>query len=266
MGVANTGEDGRDTVDQGVGEGQAKRVEIRGDGEGDARRPEASLRFRSSPSPNRGGVCRIPGDVRGVVLHSTEGSLEGALRTFAMQGGVSAHYAIDRDGTVVGIVPEGDVAFHVAAFGNRPALNRRRPAWLVQYDGRFSAVNACTVGIELVGFARTGFTEAQYSALGAMCAGIAMRWGFPADADRVVTHASLQMDRSDPGDAFDWDALWGAVRIASPGGIGGWSEGDREIVEVVRALGADASGVRGWIERLGAYEASSKSGALEDRA
>jgi len=37
-------------------------------------------------------------------------------------------------------------------------------------------------------------------------------------------------------------------------------------VEVVRALGADASGVRGWIERLGAYEASSKSGALEDRA
>ena len=65
MGVANTGEDGRDTVDKGVGEGQAKRVEIRGDGEGDARRPEASLRFRSSPSPNRGGVCRIPGDVRG---------------------------------------------------------------------------------------------------------------------------------------------------------------------------------------------------------
>ena len=183
-----------------------------------------------------------------------------------MQSGVSAHYAIDRDGTVVGIVPEGDVAFHVAAFGNQPALNRRRPAWLVQYDGRFSALNACTVGIELVGFARTGFTEAQYSALGAMCAGIAMRWGFPADADRVVTHASLQMDRSDPGDAFDWDALWGAVRIASPGGIGGWSEGDPEIVEVVRALGADASGVRGWIECLGAYEASSKSGALEDRA
>ncbi|NDF39695.1 MAG: N-acetylmuramoyl-L-alanine amidase, partial [Proteobacteria bacterium] len=120
MGDANTGEDGQDTVDQGVGEGQAKRVEVRGDGEGDARRPEASLRFRSAPSPNRGGVCRIPGDVRGIVLHSTEGSLEGALRTFAMQGGVSAHYAIDRDGTVVGIVPEGDVAFHVAAFGNRP--------------------------------------------------------------------------------------------------------------------------------------------------
>ncbi|MCX5987056.1 MAG: N-acetylmuramoyl-L-alanine amidase [Chloroflexi bacterium] len=200
------------------------------------------------------------------VLHSTEGSLEGALRTFVQQGGVSAHYAIDRDGTVVGIVPEGDVAFHVAAFGNRPALNRRRPEWLVPYDRRFSAVNACTVGIELVGFAHIGFTAAQYASRGAMCAGIALRWGFPPDGAHIVTHASLQMDRSDPGDAFDWDALWGAVRIASPGGIGGWSEGGREIMEVVRALGADASGVRGWIERLGAYEASSKSGALEDRA
>lgn len=220
-------------------------------GEGDGRRPEASLRSWSSPSPNRGGVCRVPGDVRGIVLHSIEGSLEGALRTFARQGGLSAHYAIDCGGTVVGIVLEGDVAFHVAAFGNRPALDRTRPAWLVPYDGWFSAVNARSVGIELVGFARTGFTAAQYASLDAMCAGIAMRWGFPADADRVVTHASLQMDRLDPGDGCDWDALWGAVWTASPGGIGGWSEGDREIVELVWALGADASGVRGWIERLG---------------
>lgn len=242
MGVADIGQGGQAPEGRSVGEG-------------DGRRPEASLRFRSSPSPNRGGVCRVPGDVRAIVLHSTEGSLEGALRTFAQQGGVSAHYAIDRDGMVVGILSEGDVAFHVAAFGNRPALNRMCPAWLVPFDGRFSAMNACTVGIELVGFARTGFTGAQYASLGAMCAGIALRWGFPADADRVVTHASLQMDRSDPGDEFDWDALWGAVWIASPGGIGGWSEGDREIVEVVRALGADAAGVRGWIERLGAYEA-----------
>lgn len=242
MGVAESGQGGQAPVHSSVQD----RV---------GRGPEASLRFRSSRSPNRGGVCRVPGDVRGIVLHSTEGSLEGALRTFAQAGGVSAHYAIDHDGTVVGIVPKGDVAFHVAVFGNRPALHRTRPAWLVPYDGRFSVVNACAVGIELVGFARTGSREAQYASLGTMCAGIGMRWGFPADADHVVTHASLQVDRSDPGDTFDWDALWCAVGTASLGGIGGWSDGDREIVEVVRVLGADASGVRGWIERLGAYEA-----------
>jgi hypothetical protein len=153
----------------------------------------------------------------------------------------------------VTFVPEGDVAFHVAAFGNRPTLNRYRPDWLPAYDGRWSAVNACTVGIELAGFAGRPFTAAQYASLGALCAGIATRWGFVPDASRVVSHASLQADRSDPGDAFDWETLFAVVEELWPRPTP-LPDGDREILELVRGLGADAAGVRGWVEKLGAYE------------
>jgi N-acetyl-anhydromuramyl-L-alanine amidase AmpD len=90
--------------------------------------------------------------------------------------------------------------------------------------------------------------------LGALCAGIATRWGFVADANRVVSHASLQTDRSDPGDAFDWDALFAVIEGSVPNVVA-LPDGDREILEVVHALGADAAGVRGWVERLGAYDA-----------
>lgn len=221
--------------------------------------PDAGLRFwAAAPSPNRGGTCRVPGDVRGIVIHSVEGTMASAVATFAKVGASSAHYGIDTDGTVVAFVPEGDVAFHVAAFGNRPALNRARPAWLPAYDGRWSAVNACTVGIELAGFAGRPFSAAQYASLGALCAGIAVRWGFVPDASRVVSHASLQSDRSDPGEAFDWEALFAAVQASLPTAAT-VSDGDREILEVVRGLGADAAGVRGWVERLGAYEAQGQS-------
>jgi N-acetyl-anhydromuramyl-L-alanine amidase AmpD len=217
--------------------------------------PDAGLRFwAAAPSPNRGGTCRVPGDVRGIVIHSVEGSMASAVATFAKDGGSSAHYGIDTDGTVVAFVPEGDVAFHVAAFGNRPALNRQRPEWLPAYDGRWSSANACTVGIELAGFAGRPFTSAQYESLGALCAGIALRWGFVPDATRVVSHASLQSDRSDPGDAFDWETLFAVIQ-ASTTTMAALSDGDREIIEVVRGLGADAAGVRGWVEKLGAYEA-----------
>jgi len=217
--------------------------------------PDAGLRFwAAAPSPNRGGTCRVPGDVRGIVIHSVEGTMASAVATFAKVGASSAHYGIDTDGTVVAFVPEGDVAFHVAAFGNRPALNRARPEWLPAYDGRWSAVNACTVGIELAGFAGRAFSAAQYASLGALCAGIATRWGFVPDASRVVSHASLQSDRFDPGDAFDWDTLFAAIEASRPKALV-MTDGDREVLEVVRGLGADAAGVRGWIEKLGAYEA-----------
>ncbi len=226
--------------------------------------PDAGLRFRAAASPNRGGTCRVPGDVRGIVIHSVEGTMASAISTFGKSGGSSAHYGIDVDGTVVAFVPEGDVAFHVAAFGNRPALNRGQPDWLPAYDGRWSSVNACTVGIELAGHAGRPFTAAQYAALASLCAGIATRWGFVPSRDRVVSHGSLQVDRSDPGDAFDWDALFAMVaagmREAGVPGIDAPAadclpDGDREVLEVVHALGADAAGVRGWVERLGAYEA-----------
>jgi N-acetyl-anhydromuramyl-L-alanine amidase AmpD len=234
---------------------------------------DARLRFfTATPSPNRGGTCRVPGDVRGIVIHSVEGTMASACATFAKVGGASAHYGIDRDGTVVTFVPEGDVAFHVAAFGNRPTLNRYQPDWLPAYDGRWSAVNACTVGIELAGFAGKPFTAAQYASLGALCAGIATRWGFVPDASRVVSHASLQTDRSDPGDGFDWATLFAEIRAARANSMSTITTSDERailhaiadtgypaseaaaLIRAAHAWSANAASLAEWIEKIGALE------------
>ena len=44
---------------------------------------------------------------RAIVLHYTDGSLEGAVATFQLPHNTSAHYIIGRDGTVVQLVPGG---------------------------------------------------------------------------------------------------------------------------------------------------------------
>lgn len=190
------------------------------------------------PSPNFSAANRQRGDVLGIVVHSTEGLLAGALATLTRPGGASAHYVVDRDGRVYQLVEERHVAYHVAAFGDQPALNRNRPSWLPPYAGQFSAVNAATVGIELVGFAAAGFTTEQYQSLGALCAGICARWDIPArllpDADiyaTLTTHAFLQTDRYDPGRHFDWEALQGFMDM---------DEAERRgLLERIAALEAD---------------------------
>ncbi len=152
--------------------------------------------------------------VLGAVLHSSEGTMAGMNAVFNIAGGASAHYAIGRDGRRYQYVREKDIAYHVAAFGVDARLNRNKPTWLPDYTGRYSAVNACTIGIELEGYAATGFTAAQYVALAALLREISERHGVPltllpdAGADaRITTHEFLQSNRSDPGPHFSWNAL-----------------------------------------------------------
>lgn len=163
------------------------------------------------PVRNLAAVGRTPADVYGIVLHSSEGSLAGMFAVFDQAGGPSAHYGIDVDGTVYQMVDPAHVAFHVAAFGNNPGLNRNRPVWMPAYNGRYSATNAVTIGIELVGFAARGFSDSQYRSLGALCARLCRDWDLPptllpeyGDEAAIVTHGWLQTDRSDPGALFDW--------------------------------------------------------------
>lgn len=152
--------------------------------------------------------------ILGMVLHSSEGTLAAMTSVFQTPNAASAHYAIGTDGRRYQYVKDEHVAYHVAAWGNDPRLNRNRPSWLPTYNGLYSAVNACTLGVELEGFAASGFTAAQYDELGRLIAEKSAEHGFPltllpevgADA-RVVTHGWLQTDRSDPGPLFQWEEL-----------------------------------------------------------
>ncbi len=183
------------------------------------------------PSCNHGGENRP----QAVVVHATEGELAGALAHLRdRESRVSAHYVIDRDGTVYQLVPERVVAYHVAC-GAEGCVSSC-PAFLCG-DGK---PETHTVGIELVNLGKVpqnwqglvyedygmafgwrwweDYPEAQREALKRLVEDIARRWGFVVDAEHVVGHYRVQSKR-DPGPALNlfWarngtpaiEAVWG---------------------------------------------------------
>lgn len=163
-------------------------------------------------------AARGVGDILGIVLHDSE-CPEAAMVAALNSNGVSAHYSVGEDGQLYQHVQDADIAYHAAAFGSTPTLNRTKPHWLPAWQGEpYSAVNKWTIGIELAGYAARGFTPAQYVSLGALVRSLCERYGLPmtcldtdGQAARIVTHGSLQTDRSDPGPLFDWDQFRAAM-------------------------------------------------------
>ena len=183
------------------------------------------------PSCTHGGENRP----QGVVVHATEGELAGALAHLRdPESRVSAHYVIDRDGTVYQLVPERVAAYHVAC--GVEGCVASCPAFLCE-DKR---PETRTVGIELVNRGKVprtwngaiyedygmafgwrwweDYPEAQRQALKRLVEDIARRWNFPVDAEHVVGHYRVQGKR-DPGPALNmfWErngnpqreAVWG---------------------------------------------------------
>jgi N-acetylmuramoyl-L-alanine amidase len=111
------------------------------------------MKIRHHPSPNFND--RPPGtQVDTVVVHATVlNSLDEVIRHFEnAENQVSAHYTIDRDGTVVSHVPEENRAWHAGESQMK--------------DGRLN-VNDFAIGIELVNLndGKDPFPQQQLSAL-----------------------------------------------------------------------------------------------------
>jgi N-acetylmuramoyl-L-alanine amidase len=157
------------------------------------------------PSPNfdaRPAGCPI--DM--LVIHYTGmRSAEAAVaRLCDPESGVSAHYVIDEDGSLIRLVDEGRRAWHAG-----------RAWWRGEAD-----INARSVGVELVNpgheFGYRPFPEAQMNALEGLAQGILGR--HPIARRNVVGHADVAPRRKcDPGELFDWRRLAGV-------GIGLWPE------------------------------------------
>lgn len=114
--------------------------------------------------------------------------------------GVSSHYAIARDGTVIRFVPDNDRAYH-AGRSTMPT------------DGR-EGVNDFSIGIELmashpnddptVKTKEDAYTEAQYESLNKLIAQLCNDHGI----DAVVGHDEIAPGRkTDPGPLFQWDRV-----------------------------------------------------------
>ena len=101
-----------------------------------------------------------------IVVHytGTEASAHNNLLYFSRSSaGASAHYFIDKDGTLRQSVSEGDTAWHAGHWGT----------------------NLCSVGIEVVS-GGADFTEAQTNTLAALVADIRSRCG--VSAENVIRH------------------------------------------------------------------------------
>lgn len=128
----------------------------------------------------------------GLVLHNT---VTANLVPPHSQG--SWHYELDRDGQIYQYVRDFDYAWHVRA------CDEWRPGWMRRRDNRVSEANSCTIGIEMVSWMGVGaalpagyipYTDAQY---------VSLKQWFLLMYDRygtlpIVTHGSLQLDRTDP--------------------------------------------------------------------
>lgn len=129
-----------------------------------------------------------------VVIHSSYNAAGGdiysvpnLIRIYERYG-VSAHYLIDRQGTVYRLVQEQDISYH-AGVSKMP-------------DGR-TGINDFSIGIELMNTKQDRYTEAQYRALQALIADLKLRYPIRS----VVGHGQIAPERrSDPWN-FHWASL-----------------------------------------------------------
>ena len=135
------------------------------------------------------------------------------------EAGVSAHYLIDRNGTVYLLVDEERQAFH-AGKGKMPWGPKRE-----------NVLNNYSIGIELLGIGTyeevkkltgmsqetynsiaksdLGFTNAQYKALNALIDDIISRFSaIKRDRKHIISHQDYAGDRRpDPGMLFNWSKM-----------------------------------------------------------
>jgi N-acetylmuramoyl-L-alanine amidase len=159
------------------------------------------LVHRELPSPNWDERA-LP--ISMVVLHYTgmRTGQEALDRLCDPAARVSAHYCIDEDGTVTGLVPEEKRAWHAGK----------------SYWRGITDVNSASIGIELVNpgheWGYRAFPEAQMEALLPLLADIVERHEIvPAN---VLGHSDIAPTRKqDPGELFDWSRL-AKLRLALP--------------------------------------------------
>ena len=151
----------------------------------------AELEIRPLPSPffdERG-----PGTVIDtIIIHSMHnpGSSDplspGSCKECLDRYQVSAHYLLEQSGVVWQLVAEEKRAWHAGV--------SRMPQ-----DGR-EGVNHFSIGIELVGTEKSGFSDEQYGALAELTINISARW----PVVHILGHCHIAGERkSDPWN-FDW--------------------------------------------------------------
>lgn len=137
-----------------------------------------------------------------LVIHATEsGDAQQDINWLCNPASkASAHYVIDRDGTVYQLVDTAKRAWHagVSQFGNRPNCN--------DYSIGIELANRCD--------GKEAFPDAQLAAAAELCAELMKEW--PAiTTDRITRHSDIALPvgrKHDPGPCFDFGAFLELVK------------------------------------------------------
>ena len=130
---------------------------------------------------------------------------------------ISIHYIIDRNGNIECYIPENRSAWHAGRgeFAGDEKLT--------------NAMNKYSIGIEILAIGSQsdmsqyltsteynaldeefiGFTDAQYASLKSLASDICERNGIPFDRAHVIGHSEYNSSKSDPGELFDWNMVFG---------------------------------------------------------
>lgn len=137
-----------------------------------------------------------------VIIHDTSGNAVGAaLATLTSPAReVSAHYLVERDGTVYQLVDERARAWHAG-----------KSRW-----GFGTDINSASIGIELDNNGHEPYAEPQIVSLLALLADLKARYRIPAA--NFLGHGDIAVSRKvDPGARFPWKRL-------AEGGFGLWCD------------------------------------------
>jgi N-acetylmuramoyl-L-alanine amidase len=183
-----------------------------------------------------------------LIHHTSDDSVEQALGTLSNPlRGVSAHYLIGRDGTIIQLVDERARAWHAG-----------ESRWGADTD-----LNSASLGIELDNNGREPFSEVQISALLNLLADIKERYRIPAA--NFLGHADVAPNRkTDPSAYFPW-------KLLADRGFGLWCDPPYaeppkafDATAALRALGYDtvnaAAAIRAFMLHYAPRESSSALG------
>lgn len=119
-------------------------------------------------------------------------STKGCIEQFKKYD-VASHYLITREGDIMQLVDESNVAWH-AGISNIPNTNRTN-------------INTCSIGIEIVNTKKKGPNMKQYNALILLTKDICSRYRI----QYILGHKDIAPNRKDDPWLFDWNIFYKGI-------------------------------------------------------
>ena len=154
------------------------------------------MNFKNLYSPNFSKNPRKMKDIKFIIIHYTgmQSKIEAIKRLTSSKGKVSCHYLIDRDGKIMRIVKDNQIAWHAG-----------KSKWK-----NFVNLNYNSIGIELENKGHEhgyqNYSKIQINKLIKLC--LFLKKKFRIKGSDILGHSDISPKRKqDPGEKFPWKKL-----------------------------------------------------------